>query len=76
MIITTIKTRILKLLRSLEVEMLERGIMCLVRWALALVFPVAVIYCPGFPGCFPESRAVVVHHNLSVISSVGRAQRG
>ncbi len=57
--------------------------MCLVRWALPLVFPVAVICCPGFLGCFPESRpwvlsleAVVVRHNLSVLSSVGRAQPG
>ncbi len=64
-------------------EMLERGIVCLVSGALALVFPVAVICCPGFPGCFPESRpwvlslgAVVVRHSLSVISSVGRAQPG
>ncbi len=44
-------------------------------------FPVAVICCPGFSGCFPESHpwvlslgAVVVHHSLSVMSSVGRAQ--
>ncbi len=29
--------------------------MCLTRMALALVFPVAVECCPGFPGCFPES---------------------
>ncbi len=54
--------------------------MCLVSGALALVFPVAVICCPG---CFPESRpwvlslgAVVVRHSLSVMSSVGRAQPG
>ncbi len=49
--------------------------MCLVRWALALVSPVAVVCFPVFPGCFPESRpwalslgAVVVRHCLSVIS--------
>ncbi len=55
--------------------MLERGMMCLVRWALALVSPVAVVCFPCFPGCFPESRpwalsleAVVVRHCLSVIS--------
>ncbi len=41
--------------RSLGVEMLERGIMCLhLRWAL--VFP--VMCCPGFPGCFLE-RGIV-----------------
>ncbi len=69
--------------KSLEVEMLERGIVCLVSGALALVFPVAVICCPGFPGCFPEScpwvlslGAVEVFHSLSVMSSVGRAQPG
>ncbi len=52
--------------------------MCLMSLALALVFPVAVKCCPGFPGCFPESRpwvlsleAVVVRHNLFVMSSVG-----
>ncbi len=57
--------------------------MCLVSRALALVFPVAVICCPSFPGCFPEScpwvlslGAVVVRHNLFVMSSVGRAQLG
>ncbi len=67
--------------KSLEVEMLERWIVCLVSRALALVFP--VMCCPGFPGCFPESRpwvlslgAVVVCHSLHVISSVGRAQLG
>ncbi len=61
---------------SLEVEMLEREIMCLM--SVSLVFPVAVKCCSGFPGCFPESRpwlrslgAVVIHH-----SSVGRAQLG
>ncbi len=37
--------------KSLEVEMLERGIVCLVSGALALVFPVTVMCCPGFPGC-------------------------
>ncbi len=44
-------------------------------------FPVAVICCPGFSGCFPESHpwvlslgAVVVRHSLSVMSSVGRTQ--
>ncbi len=67
--------------KSLGVEMLERWIVCLVSGALALVFP--VMCCPGFPGCFPESRpwvlslgAVVVCHSLHVISSVGRAQPG
>ncbi len=40
--------------------MMKRGIMCRVRWALALVFPVAVMCCPGFPGCFPESRIAMV----------------
>ncbi len=34
--------------------------MCLVRWALALVFSVAVMCCPGFPSCFPESRPWVL----------------
>ncbi len=43
-------------MRSLEVEMLEREIMCLVSGALDLVSPVVVICCPSFPGCFPESR--------------------
>ncbi len=67
--------------KSLEVKMLERGIVCLVSRALALVFP--VMCCPGFPGCFPESRpwvlslgAVVIRHSLHVMSSVGRAQPG
>ncbi len=69
--------------KSLEVEMLERGIVCLVSGALALVFPVTVMCCPGFPGCFPESRpwvlslgAVVIRHSLHVMSSLGRAQPG
>ncbi len=69
--------------KSLEVEMLERGIVCLVSGALALVFPVTVMCCPGFPGCFPEScpwvlslGAVVIRHSLHVMSSVGRAQPG
>ncbi len=59
------------------------GIVCLVSGALALVFPVTVMCCPGFPGCFPESRhwvlslgAVVIRHSLHVMSSVGRAQPG
>ncbi len=59
----------------------ERGIVCLVSGALALVFP--VMCCPGFPGCFPESRAwvlslgaIVIRHSLHVMSSVGRAQPG
>ncbi len=43
-------------MKSLEVEMLERGIVCLVSGALALVFP--VMCCPGFPGCFLE-RGIV-----------------
>ncbi len=58
-------------------------IVCLVSGALALVFPVTVMCCPGFPGCFPESRpwvlslgAVVIRHSLHVMSSVGRAQPG
>ncbi len=57
--------------------------MCLVSGSLALVFPVAVICCPGFPDCFTESRpwvlslgAVVVRYSRSVMSSVGRAQPG
>ncbi len=69
--------------RSLEVEMLEREIMCLMSVALALVFPVAVKCCPGFPSSFPESRpsllslgAVVIPHSLHVMSSVSRAQLG
>ncbi len=42
--------------------------MCLhLRWALALVFPVAVICCPGFPGCFPESRHWVLSLGAVVI---------
>ncbi len=39
--------------------------------------------CPGFPGCFPESRPWVlslgpdvIRHSLHVMSSVGRAQPG
>ncbi len=69
--------------KSLEVEMLERGIVCLVSGALALVFPVTVMCCPGFPGCFPEScpwvlslGAVVIRHSLHVMRFVGRAQPG
>ncbi len=68
--------------RSLEVEMLERGIKCLVRWDLALVCSVDMTCCPGFPDCFPEcspwvlSFGVVIHHGLHVMSSVGRAQPG
>ncbi len=34
--------------------------MCLVSRALALVFPVAVICCPVFPGYFLESRPWVL----------------
>ncbi len=56
---------------------------CYQLLALALVFPVTVMCCPGFPGCFPESRpwvlslgAVVIRHSLHVMSSVGRAQPG
>ncbi len=44
---------------------------------------VSGVCCPGFPGCFPESRpwvlslgAVVIRHSLHVMSSVGRAQPG
>ncbi len=69
--------------RSLEGEMLEREIMCLMSVALALVFPVAVKCCPGFHCCFPESRhwllslgSVVIRHSLHVMSSGGRAQPG
>ncbi len=57
--------------------------MCLMSMSLALVFPVAVKYYPGFPGCFPESctwlrslGAVVIRLSLYVMSSVGRAQPG
>ncbi len=46
----------------------------LVRWALALVLPAAVICCPGFPGCSREVRpwvlslgAVIVRHNMFVV---------
>jgi len=56
-------------LRSTEVEMLERGITCLGRGVSS--FSEAVICCPGFPRCFPESRPWEL--NLSVVSSVGRA---
>ncbi len=65
--------------------MLEREIMCLMSMALALalVFPVAVKCCPGFPSCFPEIRpwvlslrTVVIRHSLHVMSSVGRALLG
>jgi len=66
-------------LRSIEVEMLERGIMCLGRGAVALVLSEAVICCPGFPRCFTEScpwelnlGAVLICPGLSVVSSVGR----
>ncbi len=38
--------------------MLERGIVCLVSGALALVFP--VMCCPGFPGCFLERGALAL----------------
>ncbi len=69
---TTIPTFSVK---SLEVEMQERGVVCLVSGALALMFP--VMCCPGFPGCFPESRpwvlslgAVVIRHSLHVISYI------
>ncbi len=55
--------------------------MFLMSVALALVFPVAVKCCPGFPGCFPESRpwvlslgAVGIRHSLHLRSSVGRVQ--
>ncbi len=34
--------------------------MCLVSGALALEFPLTVMCCPGFPGCFPESRPWVL----------------
>ncbi len=47
--------------------------MCLMSVSLALVFPVAMKCCPGFPGCFPESRpwglslgVVVICHSLHV----------
>ncbi len=55
--------------KSLEVEMLERGIVYLVSGALALVFPVTVMCCPGFPGCFPESRPWVLSLGAVVIRS-------
>ncbi len=67
--------------RSVDVG--EREIMCLMSVSLALVFPVAVKCCPGFPGCFPERcprllslGTVVIRHRLHVMSSVGRAQLG
>ncbi len=66
--------------RSLEVEMLERGIVCL---HLRSGSCVSGVCCPGFPGCFPESRPWVrslgpdvIRHSLHVMSSVGRAQPG
>ncbi len=47
-------------------EMLDRGIMCLhLRWAL--VFPVAVICCPGFPDCFSESCPWVLSRAVRLI---------
>ncbi len=52
--------------------MLERGIVCLVSGALALVFPVTVMCCPWVLSL----RAVVIRHSLHVMSSVGRAQPG
>ncbi len=69
--------------RAYSVQVLERGIVCLVSGALALMFPVTVMCCHGIPGCFPEScpwvlslGAVVIRHSLHVMSSVGRAQPG
>ncbi len=59
--------------RSLEVEMLEREIICLMSVALALVFPVAVKCCPGFPGYFPESRPWVLSLGAVVVPVVGLA---
>jgi len=57
-------------------SVLERGITCQVRRAVALVLWKAVICGPGFPGCFPDGRpwvlnlgAVLVCHSLSVVSS-------
>ncbi len=50
--------------KSLEVEMLEREIVYLVSGALALVLPVTVMCCPGFPGCFPESHPWVLSLEL------------
>jgi len=66
-------------LRSTEdvVEMLERGKACLGRGAVSLVLSEAVMCCPGFPESRPwvlNLGAVLVCHNLSVVSSVGRAQ--
>ncbi len=55
--------------RSLEVEMLERGIVYLVSGALALVFPVTVMCCPGFPGCFPESQSSLGAESWSCCST-------
>jgi len=60
------------------VEMLERGITCLVIGAVAMLLLEALICCPG---CFPESHPLVlnlgaglIRHSLSVVRSVGRAQ--
>ncbi len=43
----------------------ERDTMCLVSRAVALVFLVAKICCPGFPGCFTESRPWVLFYNVT-----------
>ncbi len=58
--------------------------MCLMSVALTLVFPMDVKCCPAWlPWLFPEIcpwvlslGAVVVRHDLFVMSSVGRAQPG
>ncbi len=44
--------------------------MCLVSGALALVFPVTVMCCPGFPGCFPESRPWVLSLGAVVFTCI------
>ncbi len=44
--------------KSLKVEMLERGIMCLVRWALPLVFPVTVMCCHWLPRLFSRKSSL------------------
>ncbi len=44
--------------RSLELEMLERGIVCLVSRALALVFPVAVILLSWLPWLFSRKSSL------------------
>ncbi len=62
--------------RSLEVEMLERGIVCLVSGALALVLPVAVILLSWLLWLFSRKSSLGAEfwsccHSLSVMSRVG-----